>query len=113
MDEIKIKSWILRGSQRRVVFKIFKEGMIPAQIWEEAKKINPKITRNNVSDVLKEFRDKNIIECVNPYEKKGRIYMFCKNSKNIQEELFSENNISNNYSIEEKKALMIKEKKIK
>ena len=38
MTDIEIISWLLRGSQRRVIFKIINETMIPAQIYEKSKR---------------------------------------------------------------------------
>ena len=51
MKELESLSWVLRGSQRRIIFKVIDGTMIPAQIFSKAKEINPKITRNNVSDI--------------------------------------------------------------
>ena len=72
--ELKLLAWILRGSQRREIIKVITGHKIPAQIYKEAVKLNPKITRNSVSDVLREFKKKRIVKCINPEEKKGRIY---------------------------------------
>lgn len=86
-EELGLISWILRGSQRRVIFTFLDKNKIPAQIYSEAIKINPKITRNSVSDVLREFRRKGIVKCVNPDEKKGRIYRLTKKGKEIKKNL--------------------------
>ena len=40
MNKLELISWILRGSQRRVIFKIIEGKMIPAQIFQKAKLIN-------------------------------------------------------------------------
>ena len=72
--DLKLLAWVLRGSQRREIIKVIIGNKIPAQIYKEAVKLNPKITRNSVSDVLREFKKKFIVRCINPYEKKGRIY---------------------------------------
>ena len=72
--ELKLLAWILRGSQRREIIKVITGHKIPAQIYKEAVKLNPRITRNSVSDVLREFRKKGIVRCINPKEAKGRIY---------------------------------------
>ena len=83
-DELSIISWILRGSQRRVIFEILDRNKIPAQIYSEAVKINSKITRNSVSDILREFKKKYLVKCINPNEKKGRIYQLTKKGKEIK-----------------------------
>jgi len=89
-DELKLLAWILRGSQKREIIKVITGRKIPAQIYQEAVKLNPKITRNSVSDVLREFREKGIVECINPKEIKGRIYELTKLGKKISK-LGSEN----------------------
>ena len=72
--ELKLLAWILRGSQRREIIKVIIGHKIPAQIYKEAIRLNPKITRNSVSDVLREFKRKGVVICINPKETKGRIY---------------------------------------
>lgn len=86
-NKLKLVSWILRGSQRRVIFKLLEGNKIPAQIYAEAIKINPKITRNSVSDVLREFKKKGLVKCINPAEKKGRIYQLTKKGKEIRKKI--------------------------
>ncbi len=41
---------------------------IPTEIKEETK-----LSLNNVSDVLREFKKKKIVRCLNPKEKTGRL----------------------------------------
>lgn len=86
-DELSIISWILRGSQRRVIFEILNKNKIPAQIYSEAVKINSKITRNSVSDILREFKRKGLVKCINPYEKKGRIYQLTTLGNEIKDKI--------------------------
>ena len=88
--EITLLSWLLRGSQKREVFKVLDGYKIPAQIYKEAAKHNPKITRNSVSDVLREFKKKGIVICINEKEKKGRIYQLTKKGLLIKDKLRSE-----------------------
>jgi ArsR family transcriptional regulator, cadmium/lead-responsive transcriptional repressor len=87
MNKLELVSWILRGSQRRVIFGILEGRMIPAQIFQKVRLINKKITRNNVSDVLREMRENNLVECLNPNEKKGRIYQLTKKGLEVKKEL--------------------------
>lgn len=90
MSNIEVISWILRGSQRRVIFRVINGTMIPAQIYNKAKEINSKITRNNVSDILRELKEKELIVCLNPNESKGRLYQLTDLGKEIQKELLSQ-----------------------
>lgn len=84
MDKLELISWILRGSQRRAIFEVINGKMIPAQIYQKARKLNDKITRNNVSDILKDMREQKLVECINPNEKKGRIYQLTKTGLEIK-----------------------------
>lgn len=61
--------WVLRGSQRKKIIYTLNKAKIPTQIKEESN-----LSLNNVSDVLREFRKRGIIECINPEEKTGRLY---------------------------------------
>ncbi|MEK6946314.1 MAG: transcriptional regulator [Nanoarchaeota archaeon] len=81
--ELKLLAWVLRGSQRREIIKVISGRKIPAQIYKGSVKINPKITRNSVSDVLREFKKKGLVVCINPKEIKGRIYELTPLGKNI------------------------------
>lgn len=81
--ELKLLAWVLRGSQRREIIKVISGHKIPAQIYKEAVKLNFRITRNSVSDVLREFKKRFIVKCINPEEKKGRIYELTNLGKKI------------------------------
>ena len=85
--ELKLLAWTLRGSQRREIIKVITGHKIPAQIYKEAVKLNSKITRNSVSDVLREFKKKFIVKCINPDEKKGRIYELTDLGKRILKQI--------------------------
>ncbi len=85
--EIKLYAWVLRGSQRREIIRHINGTNIPAMIYKEAVKSNPKITRNSVSDVLRQFVKKKIAICLNPDEKKGRIYDLTPQGRAIKERL--------------------------
>ncbi len=80
-------SWIIRGSQRLAVIKVMDKIMTPSQIQKEAKKINPNISLNNCSDVLRAMEEHGIVKCLNPKEKLGRLYELSKKGKEIQKEL--------------------------
>lgn len=85
--DLKLISWILRGSQRRVIIKLLRNPKIPAQIYQEAIKFNTKITRNSTSDVLRAFSMMGLVECINPTETKGRIYQLTKKGKEILKQI--------------------------
>lgn len=82
--EIKDYSWVIRGSQKRKVIKALDKNKprIPTQIKE-----NTKLSLNNVSDVLREFRKKKIVKVLNPKEKTGRLYELTPKGMRIKEKI--------------------------
>lgn len=75
--------WILRGSQRKKVIYTLNKPKIPTQIKDESN-----LSLNNVSDVLREFRKKGLITCINPEEKTGRIYQLTTKGKKLRDSIF-------------------------
>lgn len=74
--------WIIKGKQRKKILKVMNKPKIPTQIKEETK-----LSLNNVSDVLREFRKKKLAKCVNPDEKTGRIYTLTPKGMRVREML--------------------------
>ena len=74
--------WIVRGKQRKKIIKALSKEKIPTQIKEDTK-----ISLNNVSDVLREFKKRKIALCMNPKEKTGRLYKLTPKGMRIRERL--------------------------
>lgn len=74
--------WIVRGTQRTKILRVMDKPKIPTQIKDDAK-----LALNNVSDILREFREKKIARCVNPKERTGRIYELTAKGMRIREML--------------------------
>ena len=74
--------WVIRGKQRVKVLKVMGNPKIPTQIKNETN-----LALNNVSDVLREFRKKRIVKCINPKEKTGRVYELTSKGMRIREML--------------------------
>lgn len=74
----------MRGKQRKKVLKAFSPSKpkIPTQIKEDSD-----LSLNNVSDILREFRKKKIVKCLNPKEKTGRLYKLTPKGMKIREML--------------------------
>lgn len=77
-------SWVVRGKQRRKIIKVLGKPKIPTQIKEDTE-----LSLNNVSDVLREFRRKKLVKCLNPREKTGRIYRLTPKGMKIRETIDS------------------------
>jgi len=75
-------SWVIKGKQRKRIIKSMDKPKIPTQIKEETK-----LSLNNVSDVLREFRKKELVKCLNPKEKTGRLYKLTPKGMRIREML--------------------------
>lgn len=75
-------SWVIRGSQKRKIMHALDKPKIPTQIKEDTK-----LSLNNVSDVLREFRKKKLVKVVNPKEKTGRIYKLTTKGMKIREKI--------------------------
>lgn len=80
VKDIKDYAWVLRGKQRKKIINVMDKPKIPTQIKEETK-----LSLNNVSDVLREFRKKQIAKCINPKEKSGRLYELTIKGKRVRE----------------------------
>jgi len=74
--------WVIRGKQRKKIIKVMSKPKIPTEIKEETK-----LSLNNVSDVLREFKKKRIVKCLNPKEKTGRLYKLTPKGMRIKEML--------------------------
>lgn len=73
-------SWIVRGKQRKKIIKVMSKPKIPTQIKDDSK-----LSLNNVSDILREFKKKKIAECLNPKEKTGRLYKLTAKGMRIRD----------------------------
>jgi len=81
--------WVRRGSQRRAILKVMEKPQFPSEIVREARKVNPKISLNNCSDVLRGFAEEGLAVCLNPQERVGRLYALTLKGKRIRKKLIS------------------------
>ena len=88
---LKLYSWIVRGSQRIITIKVMEGKQRPSDITRLAKKNNPKITLNTTSDTLREFVKMKIAKCLNEKAKTGRLYILTEQGCQIKEELIKNN----------------------
>lgn len=80
-------SWLVRGRQRRAILIVMDKPMTPSEVLAKAKRINPKLSLNNTSDVLRLFETKDIAKCLNPEEKVGRLYSLSAKGKKLREQM--------------------------
>jgi predicted transcriptional regulator len=74
--------WIVRGKQKKKILSVLTKPKIPTEIKDETN-----LSLNNVSDVLRAFRKKKIVKCLNPKEKTGRLYELTPKGMRIREML--------------------------
>jgi predicted transcriptional regulator len=74
----KLLSFVLRSERRKSIILCLEKPKTPTEIAKEIK-----ISVSHVSRTLKEFSSRNLVECVTPKEKVGRIYRLTEEGKQI------------------------------
>lgn len=82
-ETLKIYGYVISSSYRVNVLKAF--GDKPRFPSELAKKAG--IKQNHVSNVLKELKNKELVEIINPEVRKGRYYVLTNRGREIAGEL--------------------------
>ena len=84
MDKALIRGLkLLKTSENRVkILKLLNQGKVrtPTEIADDTK-----IVINHVSNFLKEFKENNLVVCLNEEEKRGRLYQITDNGKKLLE----------------------------
>ena len=74
-------AWVNRGSRRKSVLELLAKSEKPLSTNDVKKSL--KIAISQGSFTLKELLDKRLIECVNPKDKIGKLYVITKKGKEI------------------------------
>lgn len=79
-----LKAYVDISTYRQRVMKTLKENevLIPTRIAK-----NCGLRPNHISNTLKELRQNELIECINPEVRKGRLYRLTDKGNKIMEEL--------------------------
>ncbi|MCK5333349.1 MAG: ArsR family transcriptional regulator [Candidatus Aenigmarchaeota archaeon] len=75
-------SWIVRGSQRKKIITSLSKPKIPTEIKNETK-----LSIAHVSNVLKQFQEKHIADCLTPEVHSGKIYALTKKGMVVREQI--------------------------
>ena len=75
--------WIKRGKQKKSVYSSIKYPMSPAEIYKMAKRTNPKITFGDVTNIIREAEKIEILVCLTPNRRTGRIYFYNEYGRNL------------------------------
>ena len=74
-------AWVNRGSRRKSVLELLAKSEKPLSTKDIKKSLN--IAISQASFTLKELSSKKLIECVNPSDKIGKLYVITKKGKKI------------------------------
>lgn len=74
-------AWVKRGKARKAVLVLLNDSNMPLAAKDIGSKLHYSIPQ--VSYVLRELSEKNIVECLNPKDKIGRLYKISKDGNNI------------------------------
>jgi len=78
-------AWIKRGKRRKDLLILLSNSEKPLSPSDIKEKLN--ISLPQVSLLIKEFHEKNLIKCLNPADKIGKIYLISKEGEKIINEL--------------------------
>lgn len=83
MDEDQLLRYVNRSSYRVKVLKAIGESVkIPREISKDSG-----ILANHISNVLRQLRENDLVECINPEAKKGRLYRLSDTGLEIYKKL--------------------------
>ena len=74
-------AWVNRGSRRKSVLELLAKSEKPLSTNNAKKSL--KIAISQASFTLKELLDKRLIECVNPKDKIGKLYVITKKGSGL------------------------------
>ena len=74
-------AWVNRGSRRKSLLELLTNAEKPISTNDAKKSL--KIAISQASFTLKELLDKKLIECVNPKDKIGKLYVISKQGRVI------------------------------
>jgi len=76
MGDLELAGFIIRSGYRKKVFVLLGNPIRPSEI---AKKLGIRLT--HITRELRELKQKNLIDCLNPKEKVGRLYQLTHKGK--------------------------------
>lgn len=86
-DDTELISYIKRGKNRRKVFMVMENSIMPSEISNKVYGSSSNTNFTLVSRALGELSEKELVKVVNPEEKTGRLYQLTSKGKKIQDKL--------------------------
>jgi len=87
MKNWKDYSFVVRSKHRKSVFEVLDKPKTPTQLAKELE-----INLGYISNILISLLDRKLINCLNPDEKRHRLYEMSKKGKNLFESMFTSSN---------------------
>lgn len=84
MNGLELAGFILRSEYRKKVFLSLVKPIMPSKI---SKNLNIRLT--HITRELRYLKEKNLVECINPNEKIGRLYRLTKKGENLKKNMIS------------------------
>ena len=76
-------NWILRGRQRSAVAQVLRKPMTTSEICTAARGKAPRIQLRDVWHVMVEFKERNLVVCLNPRHVIGKLYALTKMGRQV------------------------------
>ena len=89
-NQTELLGWLKRGNFRQKVLSEMEGEMMPSEIVGKVSKDRSRKTASHyamVSRTMAEFEMQGLVQCLNPKEKKGRLYTLTSKGKKIQKRL--------------------------
>ena len=80
-------AWLKRGKRRQATLEVFRKSAVPLSINDIHQRT--KIALSQASATISELEEKNLIQCLNPQDKIGKLYQITPEGKELLEGLNS------------------------
>ena len=78
----RLYAWVMRGSRRRRLLAVLNKPRLPTELKKEAR-----ASLTNVSKVLRAMQDKDLVQCLTPENKTGKLYRLTEEGQRIREQM--------------------------
>lgn len=82
MGNLELAGFVLRSGYRKKVFLLLENPIMPSQI---AKQLDLRLT--HITRELRFLKERNLVECLNPKEKTGRLYQLTLEGKKLKKDM--------------------------
>ncbi|MGD6810411.1 MAG: hypothetical protein ACQCN3_11995 [Candidatus Bathyarchaeia archaeon] len=76
-------AWLKRGKRRQITLEVFRKSAVPLSVNDIHQRT--KVALPQASATISELDEKNLIECLNPQDKIGKLYQITPEGKELIE----------------------------